>query len=523
MSDATGLSLHNPQEYEDVNEYIDYDFRDILDQNKQEINGRLSALKEDITTLVALENFTSSIFNKQIDSRDIAVYNDIVDRNQNFDVQSIEYRSISLESFDTLASTASSIVETVSDVKNKAIDTAIKIKEGVVNSAAFIAALYEKIKAGITKLAVSWDIICSLIEKRWLGVKQIASVYELQRSKLSEAFSDIELQNSSLASIRVKLYVGKLKSDGRDISNKDTLLAAINDDSSDIKELGDKFINFIHSLRANDLLTTKALNFLGDLRQATVRDVNIINKLLKNVTQANLFSQGSQIKKYQATSRVLVGGKVIYINYNNEDAPMDIKRKELRQFVANLNFRAFKKRDGSTNDVQIVELSGITYDEARQVFDSLESINDALRTYNNYNLPNFIKTRNIVSSITTFGATITGGTAAFDAIKRFFNQDDNLKTFNLIAPAAVSKLLATFLGASSFAAFSGIVAVSAASFLLNYLRKYILSNLFSMIDVQYKLTDIMENFDQDYIDTLMSIHNQSYRICKKLASSRNWD
>ena len=74
-----------------------------------------------------------------------------------------------------------------------------------------------------------------------------------------------------------------------------------------------------------------------------------------------------------------------------------------------------------------------------------------------------------------------------------------------------------------FAIFGGMVAASAASYLLDYLRKYVMSNLFSMMDLQYKLTDVIEKFDHDFVDTIVEVHNQGYRVCKKLASTRNWE
>ena len=43
------------------------------------------------------------------------------------------------------------------------------------------------------------------------------------------------------------------------------------------------------------------------------------------------------------------------------------------------------------------------------------------------------------------------------------------------------------------------------------------------MDLQYKITDILEKFDHDYVDALIEVHNQGYRICKKLASTRSWE
>ena len=134
-----------------------------------------------------------------------------------------------------------------------------------------------------------------------------------------------------------------------------------------------------------------------------------------------------------------------------------------------------------------------------------------------------MKNRKTISNLVTFASGLTGGNAAFLSIKKFFENDDNLKAFNLVAPLPVAKLLATFLGVSTFAAFSGIVATASAAYLLDYLRKYIIANLFSMMDLQYKITDILEKFDHDYVDALIEVHNQGYRICKKLASTRSWE
>ena len=44
-----------------------------------------------------------------------------------------------------------------------------------------------------------------------------------------------------------------------------------------------------------------------------------------------------------------------------------------------------------------------------------------------------------------------------------------------------------------------------------------------MMDLQYKITDILEKFDHDYVDALIEVHNQGYRVCKKLASTRSWE
>lgn len=516
--------LHVLQELDDETEYDDVDLVNHFRESRVEIQERMQSIRSDIDTTVALEDLSTSIIRKEFLTKDdVDKYNYIVENNNNYDVSGFSFKQVSLESFETLARTGSAIAKTATNIANASAAAASAIKNGAVASAQFAMFLYDKIKDNITKIAASFDIVCSLIEKRWLGLTQLVQVYELQHKNLLEKFEDTNIDSSSVAFFKVKLYVAKLRNDGRDITKKEELINSIESDSSSFLEMVNAFSKMMFEVKSVDSVTTRALTLREPYKKSLCSSANIINHSLKELTKNAIFTDGGFVKDYQAQSRVLMGGKVVYINYNADNLAETSIRKETKAFISNMNFSAVKRRDGTTNDTETVEFSGVNYREAISIFDSVRKTNEALRFYHDSNIPKILKNRQAISSLITFATGLTGGNAAFDTIKRFFNNDENLKAFNLVAPAGVAKLLGTFLGASSFAVFGGLVAASAAAFLIDYLRKYIIANVFSMMDLQYKITDIMERFDHDYVDALIEIHNQGYRVCKKLASSRNWE
>lgn len=514
-----GQDLNNQYE-DDANDLVS-----LLKLQKEDIHKRMLSIRKDMDANIALEKYATSIADKEILTlNDFNNYNDLFDIHSIVNGSEAMYREVSLESFDTLINTSSSVFNTASNISNKAVDAALKIKDGIVSGIALAKELYERVQASIVKIAASWDFVCSMIEKRWMGLSQLVKVYELQHQTLQEKFDNITSNSkNTIAFFNVKLYVAKLRNDGQDISKKEILLNAFMLDSGGIAELGNMFIKQMNNIKKADVLSSQALTFRYPYKKALVINANSVNNLLKELSNNALFYSGGFNKPYQAQSRVLLGGKVIYINYNENEAKEDGIRKDIKSFISNLNFSSVKRRDGNINDTENVEINGMTISEARTVFASVEITNEALKSYQESNVPGMLKSRTSIKSLITFATGLTGGDAAFDTIKRFFQRDDNLKAFNLVAPAAVSSILGTFLTASSFAVFGTIVAASAATFLIDYLRKYIISNLFSMMDLQYKVTDIIEKFDHDYVDTLIEIHNQGYRMCKKLASSRNWE
>lgn len=520
------LALHVDEELVDEFEYDDMDIVDMLRNNQNEIRERLFVLERDIERTAALEEISSNCIKVQyVTKDDIEKCRSLLQDNHPLVLayNEISTDKFALESFDTLLNVGSSIAKTASNVGNKAAVAAGMVKDGVIAGSKFAMFLYERVQENIVKIASSWDIVCSLIEKRWLGLKQLSNVYNLQHSKLKDKFDSLSLNESSLAFFKVKLFVGKLRNDGRDITKKDTLIDAITTDSFSIFEMSNAFINSLQKLKEIDNISERAFTLKYPYKKALAINANTINDSLKNLADNDIFKSGGFIKDYQAQSRVLVGGKVFFINYNYENLKEDLTRKETKTFISRLGFAAIKKRDGNANDTETVELESLTLQEARDIFDSVSKTNEALENYFNSEIPNYLKNRKTISNLVTFASGLTGGNAAFLSIKKFFENDDNLKAFNLVAPLPVAKLLATFLGVSTFAAFSGIVATASAAYLLDYLRKYIIANLFSMMDLQYKITDILEKFDHDYVDALIEVHNQGYRICKKLASTRSWE
>lgn len=518
------LQLHVGQEHDDVNEYDDTDIVSLLRDQRSDIHERMTSIREDMATVYALENYAASIANKEtLTASDINRYNELIEAQTFTNVTGINYRQVSLESFDSLINTASTVYNTASNIGNKAVSAALAVKEGVVTGALLAKELYERVQASIVKIAASWDFVCSMIEKRWLGLSQLVKVYELQHQKLQEKFDEIALNKSAHAFFSVKLYVSKLRNDGRDIRKKDVLLDAFMLDSGGISELGASFIKHMQEIKKVDAYSSQALRLSYPYKKALTLNANTVNGLLKELSKNALFYEGGFTKPYQAQSRVLLGGKVININYNEEDIKEDSIRKEVKAFISNLGFTSIKRRDGNSNDTENIEIEAMTVSEASTIFASVAITNETLKSYQESNVPAMLKSRTSMTSLITFATGLTGGNEAFDTIKSFFQRDDNLKAFNLVAPAAVTGILGTFLTASSFAIFGTLVAASAAAFLIDYLRKYIISNLFSMMDLQYKVTDIIERFDHDYVDTLIEIHNQGYRMCKKLALSRNWE
>jgi hypothetical protein len=518
------LQLHIGQEFDDINEYDVPDIVSLLREQRSDIQDRMTSIRDDMMAVQALENFAGSIANKEtLTAADIKRYNELIETQPTTSITGVNYRQVSLESFDSLVNTASSVFNTASNVSNKALTAASVIKEGLVSGASLAKELYDRVQSSIVKIAASWDFVCSMIEKRWFGLSQLVKVYELQHQKLQISFEDITHEKNALAFFSVKLYVAKLRNDGRDISKKDNLIKALVSDSGGIAELGASFVKYMQEIKKIDAYSSQALKLSFPYKIALAMNANTINGILKELSKNALFYEGGFTKPYQAQSRVLLGGKVININYNEEDIKEDSIRKDVKVFISNLSFTSIKRRDGNSNDTENIGIEAMTVSEASTIFTSVAITNEALKSYQESNVPAMLKSRTSMTSLITFATGLTGGDAAFDTIKRFFQRDDNLKAFNLVAPAAVSSILGTFLTASSFAVFGTIVAASAAAFLIDYLRKYIISNLFSMMDLQYKITDIIERFDHDYVDTLIEIHNQGYRMCKKLALHRNWE
>ena len=517
------LKLHILEELDDPYEYAVEDLVNVIRDSKEEIKQRFVSLRHDIDTVVALEDFITDIKDKEaITKADVAQYQKLVDHNETSYLMGMSYKQVSLEGFDTLINTGSSVAKLVKNTASNVASAVNHIKDGVVAGAKLASFLYTKVQSAIVSLAASWDMVCALIEKRWLGLKQLVEVYDLQYDRLYTAYSEATKESDKLANFSVKLYASKLRNDGRDISDKHTLLKTITEDSFGISALGDGFIKSVQKITQIDSLSNRALTLREPYRKTLAINANTTNEIIKEFTNNMLFTNGGFVKNNQAQSRVLLGGKVIYVNYNDTEMAEDTPRKEFKRFVGSMSFASIKRRDGSTNDTELIEFTDVTVAEAGDIFGSVYETNAALRRYFESNIPATLRGRQTITSLTTFATGMVGGNAAFDSIKRFFNNDENLKAFNLVAPVPVAKLLGTFLGASSFAVFGGIVAAAAAAFLIDYLRKYIISGMFSMMDIQYKITNIMEQFDSDFIDTVIEIHNQGHRVCKKLASSRSW-
>lgn len=524
MAETSGLQLHIGEELDDELEYAHHDLVDVFRANRENIREYMNAIKHDTAQLVALENFAGKMFTRAaVTETDAAEYDGLVSNFANPNLIGMQYQQVSMESFGTLLATASTISQTASNLTNQAIVAAVVVKEGIVAGAKLAQLLYERVQQGIVKLAASWDFICGMIEKRWLGLAQLIDVYDLQHQKLMEKFEQVEVHPKAIASFKVQLYAAKLRNDGRDIRNKEVMLRSINDDCVGVADLGVTFIKQLGEIKKVDIIASQAFKLKYPYKVALAENLNTANTLLQSLSHNTLFSHGGFTKDYQAQSRVLLGGKVVYIGYNGEELPIDAPRKAVKQYIANMNFAAIKRRDGSSNDTETIEFDGVTLPEAQTVFAGVKMTNETLRTYFESGIPEMLRKRTSISDLIKFATGLTGGNAAFETIKSFFSFEGNLKAFNLVAPAAISSLLGTFLGASSFALFSGMVAASAAAVTIDFLRKYIMANLFSMMDLQFKLTDIIEKFDHDFVDTIVEVHNQGYRVCKKLASTRNWE
>ncbi len=524
MSETTGLQLHIGEELDDGLEYADRDLVDVFKSNRENIREYMGGIQNDLANLVALENFAGEMLTRPaVTEADAKRYDQIVSSFANPSLIGMQYQTLSMESFGTLLATASTVAQTASNVGNQAAVAAMLIKEGVVAGAKLAKLLYERVQQGIVKLAASWDFICGMIEKRWLGLAQLIDVYDLQHHQLVEKFEQVLVHPKAKAAFKVQLYVAKLRNDGRDIRNKNVLLSSINDDCVGVADLGEAFINQLGEIKRVDIIASQAFKLKYPYKTALNENLNTVNNLLRTLTQNTLFNHGGFTKDYQAQSRVLMGGKVVYIGYNPEPLSIEAPRKEVREFIANMHFAAIKRRDGASNDTETVEFSDLTVPEAQAIFEGVKMTNETLRTYFESGIPEMLRKRSSIMDLIKFATGLTGGNAAFETIKGFFSFEGNLKAFNLVAPAAISKLLGMFLGASSFAIFSGLVAASAAAVTIDYLRKYIMANLFSMMELQYKITDVIEKFDHDFVDTIVEVHNQGYRVCKKLASTRNWE
>ena len=110
----------------------------------------------------------------------------------------------------------------------------------------------------------------------------------------------------------------------------------------------------------------------------------------------------------------------------------------------------------------------------------------------------------------------------FGIIKNFLSNGNNLEVVKKSLPSKLLTVIDLFVKAASLTALVSLAGAKLAGALVDWLRKYIISSIFTSIDLQYRITKIMNNVDSSVIDTLISVRGQCYRVTEKLSKPKVW-
>ena len=532
MSD---LPIHVIPEDESDNLDIDLEVIDDMISNdlilREEIEERMDNYKTGLEALFVLEDYHTTMYSKTIiDDRDIKQLNIItkaINANLNhrydgFNIATEGLADLVKSASATTANAASNVINAGSSA-GKMVGTAGKVVvSGVVKATELSKVLVDKINQGIINLASEYDIIAKLIEKRWFGVKNLIEVYRLQVSKLEDRVNEATNESNSLRSdIKVKLNTAKLSRD-RKISTKNDYMKIIREDVTAIVDFLNAYTQTIKLTEGMSKDTAKSIAFMTPYKQTMVKNLNLFNlDVLGKLGDEDIF-KGGHDEGNEKHSRVLIGGKRVSVSFNRDRATLLDVRSDLRRKIREMNIYGSRVKGNDNINVEVITLRDFTYGDAKELLSLLKTSGEALDRYNGESIPKLIKDRQFFSRVTEMVTGLAVAVTGFGIIKNFLSNGNNLEAVKKSLPGNLLSVIDLFVKAASLTALVGLAGAKLAGALVDWLRKYIISSIFTSIDLQYRITKIMNNVDSSVIDTLISVRGQCYRVTEKLSRPKVW-
>ena len=525
MSD---LPIHVMPEDESDNLDIDLEVIDDMISSdlilREEIEERMANYKTGLEALYVLEDYHSAMYSKEfIDDRDIKQLNLItkaININLNYKYDGFNVATEGLT--DLVKSSSESTVAVAKKavaVGGKAAKAAVN---GVISATELSKALIEKINQGIINLGSEYAVIAKLIEKRWFGIKNLIEVYRVQVSKLEDRINQATIESNSLrADIKVKLNTAKLSRD-RKIATKSDYMKIIREDVTDIVDFLNSYTQSIKMTESMSKDTAKSIAFITPYKQTMVKNLNLFNSdVLGMLADQDLFKNGHD-EGNERHSRVLIGGKRVSISYDRDRANLLDVRSELRRKIREMNIYGSRVKGNDNINVEVVTLRDFSLSDAKELLTLLRSTGEALDRYNGESIPKLIKDREFFSQVTEIITGLAVAVTGFGIIKNFLSNGNNLEVVKQSLPGKLLSVIDLFVKAASLTALVSLAGAKLAGALVDWLRKYIISSIFTSIDLQYRITKIMNNVDSSVIDTLISVRGQCYRVTEKLSKPKVW-
>lgn len=492
---------------------------------RSEIEQKLKDYKTGLEALFALEDYHGTIYGKKtIDARDVSQLNIISNAlNVNFAQKDNSFALEGLGSLlANLALTAS--IQTGSLAVGAAVGAGVNVAlYGLVKAVDLSVKVVEKINEGIKTLAAQYETICTLMEKRWFGLKNLVEVYHLQMSKLQDRIVDATKNNQTFrADIRVKLNTAKLARN-RKVESKKDYMEIIEKDITDVVTFLSQYVRLAKLTESIGRDTTKSFTFRLPYKQTIVRNMNMFNsEVLAQLSILPLFKDGEH-DQLEVHSRVLIGGKRMTVSYSRAQATLEHPRKDLRKMINQMSIYGSRVKGSDNLNVEVVTLRDFELKDAEKLLDLLQTTGEVLKKYCDEGIPEFIKDREFFTRVTknVTGLAIAG--TGFAITKDFLANGDNMEMVKVAMPGVLANSVDLFLKASSLATLVTLVGAKTAGALIDWMRKYIISAMFTSMDLQYRVTKIMNDVDSSAIDTLISVRGQCYRVVDKLGKAKVWN
>lgn len=522
---------------EDESDNLDIDLEIIDDMIsadlilREEIEERMDNYKTGLEALYVLEDYHSTMYSKgEIDDRDIKQLNIItkainVNLNHKYDGFNIATEGLTdlvKSAANSSVALAGTAVKVGGNVAGKVGNVGKAAVIGVIKATELSKALIEKINQGIINLGSEYNIIAKLIEKRWFGIKNLIEVYRLQVSKLEDRINEATSGSNSLRSdIKVKLNTAKLSRD-RKIATKSDYMKIIREDVTAIVDFLNSYTQSIKLTEKMSKDTTKSLAFISPYKQTMIKNLNLFNfDVLGKLSNEDIFKGGHE-EGNEKHSRVLIGGKRVSVSFDRNRASLLDVRSELRRKIREMNIYGSRVKGNDNINVEIVTLRDFTYGDAKELLSLLKSTGEALDRYNGEGIPKLIKDREFFSRVTEVVTGLAVAVTGFGIIKNFLSNGNNLEVVKKSLPGKLLSVIDLFVKAASLTALVSLAGAKLAGALIDWLRKYIISSIFTSIDLQYRITKIMNNVDSSVIDTLISVRGQCYRVTDKLGRGKVW-
>ena len=517
------IHIDNNEEHDD---FVDIDLdviEDLINEDidlREEIDIRLTSYNRGLETLYAMEEYHTSIYSKEsFSSSDIKQHNVIaklIDVNLE---QHYNGFNVGLEGIGSMLNSAAIhggiAVKVAKVVTGAVVDT-------VVSSVQISKQLLEKITSGIMNLAAEYELISKLIEKRWFGIKNLIEVYQQQLSKLQDRINTATQGDSSLqATIKVKLNTAKL-SRNRKIQTKDDYMKVITEDITDVVTFLNKYTESSKITVPMAKETSKSFAFLAPYKQTMIKNLNLFNNdVLGKLSALPLFKNGHE-EGLEIHSRVLIGGKRVSISHNRERATNEHVRKDLRRMIKEMNIYGSRVKGNDNINVEVIVLKDFVVNDTQHLLSLLQSTGEALDHYSAQGVPQFVKDKDFFNRVTQIVSGLASAGTGFVIGKDFLNNGNNLEMVKTSLPKTLLNIVDLFVKAASLTALIALVGAKPAVQLIDWLRKYIISSVFTSMDLQYRITKILNNVDSSVIDTLISVRGQCYRVTDKLSKSKVW-